>query len=187
MIALECAREPEDGPMKTSVRLLVLLLLVAVAVGGLIWSGAYDIAADDPHWRLTEETLEMVRDRSIEARASGVEVPDLANESLVRAGAGNYDAMCERCHLEPGEQRSELSLGLNPAPPNLTKDRIDDPAEAFWVIKHGIKMTGMPAFGPTHDEATIWSMVSFLQKIDELTPEQKRALAQGGDEEAEHH
>ena len=164
--------------MRTIIWLLGLLVLVAVGAGGFIWSGAYNIAADDPHWALTAGLLETARDRSIAMRMSGADMPDLADESLVRAGAGNYDAMCERCHLEPGEQRSELSLGLNPAPPNLTKDRIDDPAEAFWVIKHGIKMTGMAAWGKSMDDESIWGMVAFLQQLPGMTADRYETLVE---------
>ena len=50
------------------------------------------------------------------------------------------------------------------------------PKEAFWVIKHGIKMSGMPAWGSTHDDATVMSMVPFLQKLPDMTPAQYRDI-----------
>jgi mono/diheme cytochrome c family protein len=151
--------------MKGTIWLAGLLALVAMGAGAFIWSGAYNIAADDPHWPMTERVLETVRERSIEARTSGITAPDLDSEALIRAGAGNYDAMCADCHLEPGEDRTELSSGLYPAPPNLGRDRIDDSAEAFWAIKHGIKMTGMPAWGRSMDDESIWGMVAFLRQL----------------------
>ena len=151
--------------MKTITLLLGLLLLVAVGAGAFIWSGAYNFAADDPHWPLTERLIETARDRSIEAKLSGITVPDLKDESLIRTGAGNYDAMCADCHLEPGEDDSELSAGLYPAPPNLGRAPVEDPAEAFWIIKHGLKMTGMPAWGKHMDDKSIWGTVAFLQQL----------------------
>ncbi|MGH8134726.1 MAG: c-type cytochrome [Steroidobacteraceae bacterium] len=164
--------------MKMIIWLLGLLVLVALGTGAIIWSGAYNIAADDPHWRVTEKALEEVRDRSIAARASGADVPDLADESLIQAGAGNYDAMCDGCHLEPGEDRSELSLGLYPAPPDLTRERIDSPEAAFWVIKHGIKLTGMPAWGKSMDDESIWGMVAFLQQLPGMSSDRYEALVE---------
>lgn len=168
--------------MKLITSLLGLLLLVAVGAGAFIWSGAYNIAADNPHWPLTERVLETARERSIEARSSGIAVPDLDDESLIRAGAGNYDAMCVDCHLEPGEDHTELSAGLYPVPPNLGRDRIEDPAEAFWIIKHGIKMTGMPAWGKSMEDEHIWGMVAFLQQLPDMSPDRYRELvkASGG-------
>ena len=155
--------------MKRFAWLAVALALLVIGVGAFIWSGAYNIAADEPHWPLTVDVLEMARDRSIEARMTGIEVPDLDGEALIRAGAGNYEAMCAECHLEPGDDASELSAGLYPAPPNLGHDGIDDPAEAFWVIKHGIKMTGMPAWGKSMDDGAIWGMVAFLRQLPGMT------------------
>jgi mono/diheme cytochrome c family protein len=113
--------------------------------------------------------METVRDRSIAGHASGIAVPELDDESLIRAGAGNYDAMCTGCHLKPGLEKTEQSDGLYPAPPDLSHDRIDDPAAAFWVIKHGIKMTGMPAWGKSMDDEYIWGMVAFLQQLPDMS------------------
>lgn len=158
-----------------------LLSLVAAGAGAFIWSGVYNIAADDPHWPVTERVLEMARERSIEARVSASAVPDLDDASLIRAGAGNYDAMCVDCHLQPGEDRTELSTGLNPAPPNLGRERIDDPAEAFWVIKHGIKMSGMPAWGRSMDDESIWGMVAFLQQLPDMSEVRYRELVESSE------
>jgi len=172
---------PEGHYMKQVIWLLELLVLVAVGAGAFIWSGAFNIAADDPHWPLTERVMETVRDRSIEARLSGIAAPNLDDESLIRTGAGNYDAMCAGCHLEPGEDHTELSVGLYPAPPNLGRDRIEDPAEAFWIIKHGIKMTGMPAWGKSMDNESIWGMVAFLQRLPEMSADQYHELVEASE------
>lgn len=155
----------------------------AAGIGnGIIWSGAYNIAADDPHWPLTERLMDTVRDRSIAARASDIVVPALDDESLIRGGAGNYDAMCAGCHLQPGVERSAASAGLYPAPPNLTRRRTDDAARAFWVIKHGIKMSGMPAWGRSMEDEHIWGMVAFLRQLSDMPQERYRELvaASGG-------
>jgi len=149
---------------------LLTLVLVVVGAGVFIWSGAYNIAADDPHWPVTEGLMVAVRDRSIAAHASDVVVPALDDDSLIRTGAGNYDAMCAGCHLKPGVERSEASAGLYPAPPNLTRRRTDDAARAFWVIKHGIKMSGMPAWGLSMEDEHIWGMVAFLRQLPDMSP-----------------
>ena len=164
--------------MKSIVWLLGLLVLVGVGAGAFIWSGAYDIAADEPHWPLTAWVMNTTRERSIAARASGIVVPDLNDESQIRTGAGNYDAMCAGCHLQPGVDRSELSNGLYPTPPNLSRRRFDDPAAAFWAIKHGIKMTGMPAWGKSMDDEFIWGMVAFLQQLPKLSEAQYSELVE---------
>ncbi len=168
-------------PINWLLGLLVLVVVVAGA-GVYIWSGAYNIAADDPHWPLTEGLMDTVRDRSIAAQAADVVVPALDDDSLIRTGAGNYDAMCVGCHLKPGVERSEASAGLYPPPPNLTRRQTDDAARAFWVIKHGIKMSGMPAWGLSMEDEHIWGMVAFLRQLPDMTPESYRELvaASGG-------
>ena len=164
--------------MKTIVWLLGTLLLIGVVKGALVWSGAYNIAADQPHWRLTERVIETLRNRSIETRSSDIAVPKLDDESLIRSGAGNYDAMCTGCHLKPGLESTEQSKGLYPAPPDLTKKRVEDPAAAFWTIKHGVKMTGMPAWGKSMGDPYIWGMVAFLRELPDLSRDRYDALVE---------
>lgn len=168
--------------MRIAFWLLALLLAFVTGAVAYVYSGAYDVAADAPHWELTKTVLETARTRSIASRASHVVVPKLDDESLIRAGAGNYDAMCTGCHLKPGLESTEQSKGLYPAPPDLTKKRVDDPAAAFWTIKHGVKMTGMPAWGRSMEDEFIWGMVAFLQKLPDLSRDQYDALveASGG-------
>lgn len=151
----------------------VLLIVVIAVVGmlGFVYSGLYNVAADDHHTRPVADLMQILRDRSIQAHAQNIKVPDLDDPQLVLKGAGQYAAMCSQCHLEPGMQNSEIRSGLYPQPPNLSTFR-PDPREAFWVIKHGIKMSAMPAWGFSHDDATIWSMVAFLQKMPGMTPAQ---------------
>jgi len=135
---------------------VAILACVAVLLGIVLYVGAggYDIGADTPHWDMTRKVMEVVRDRSIAVRANQIEVPDLRDEQLVLKGAGQYAAMCVNCHLAPEQSDSEIRPGLYPKPPNLSEQRVD-PKTAFWVIKHGLKMTGMPAWGLGRSCATI--------------------------------
>jgi mono/diheme cytochrome c family protein len=147
---------------------IIILLLIGVA---LLYSGIYNVAADEEHWRLTSRLMQTIRSRSVERHARDVKARDLAGDQVVIKGAGHYAQMCVMCHLAPGIENTELRQGLYPQPPNLTQLKID-PAAAFWVIKHGIKMTGMPAWGASHDDDTIWSIVAFVEKLPGLTPQQ---------------
>ena len=155
-----------------------LVVLLALGTGWLVvYMGAYNIAADVPHtqpvyWLMTE-----VRERSIAARAAGIDVPgDLADPKRVTSGAGQYAEMCAGCHLAPGMKRTEMSRGLYPRAPELRRASDRTPAEQFWIVKHGVKMTGMPAWGITHRDEILWDVVGFLRKLPELTPEQYQAL-----------
>ncbi|HJS21484.1 MAG TPA: c-type cytochrome [Steroidobacteraceae bacterium] len=154
--------------MKTLLTVAVTLLALVVLAAGYVWSGTYDVGADAPHSRAVHAVLESMRERSIGTHSAGIAPPDLANEQLISSGAGNYDAMCAGCHLAPGIEETELSRGLYPRPPNLSQTVIDNPAEAFWAIKHGIKASGMPAWGKSMGDDYIWGMVAFLRQLPDL-------------------
>jgi len=157
------------------VAVALLVLIGAAAVG--IYAGLYNIAADVPHTQPVYWLLETMRDRSIAARAREVVVPaDLNDPTRISKGAGQYADMCSGCHLAPGMKRTEISQGLYPRAPELRRKTTLTPAEQFWVVKHGIKMTGMPAWGVTHDDDLLWDVVAFVRKLPELTPEQYEAL-----------
>lgn len=160
--------------MNTLKLMLKVLLALSLLVIGWVWSGIYNVAADVPHSRPVTALLDVLRERSIAVRASGIEVPPLDDDALIRAGAGNYDAMCSGCHLAPGMAETELSRGLYPTPPNLAQTGIADPAAAFWVIKHGVKASGMPAWGRSMEDAHIWGMVALLRALPEMTPQHYR-------------
>jgi mono/diheme cytochrome c family protein len=144
--------------------------LLAAGAGAFVYSGLYDIGADAPHWPFVKTVVETLRERSIERHAQAIKVPDLQGPELVLKGAGQYAAMCVQCHLAPGKSDSEIRPGLYPQPPDLSKVRVD-PREAFWAIKHGVKMSAMPAWGLGHDDATIWSIVAFVNKLPDMSPQ----------------
>lgn len=144
---------------------------------GLLYSGAINFAADDPHSALVAGLLELGRERSIAVRAQDIKVPDLSDASLVRSGAGNYDAMCVACHLAPGLETTALHQNLYPSPPILAHSVVDqDPARTFWTIKHGIRGTGMPAWGKSVQDEHIWGLVAFLEQLPSLGPMEYQAV-----------
>ena len=153
----------------------LLVLVGAAAVG--IYAGLYNIAADVPHTQPVYWLFETVRDRSIAARARNIIVPDnLDDANRISRGAGQYAEMCSVCHLAPGMKRTEISRGLYPRAPELRRKTDLTPAEQFWIIKHGVKMTGMPAWGVTHEDEMLWDVVALVRKLPDLTPEQYETL-----------
>ncbi|HOZ25762.1 MAG TPA: c-type cytochrome [Hyphomonadaceae bacterium] len=158
-----------------SITVAVVLGVLAVGAGTFVYSGIYNIGADDHHTKPVFAVMQTLREQSIHARSKHITVPNLDDEQLILKGAGQYAAMCTECHLKPGMKDSEIRPGLYPQPPNLSQVRVE-PKEAFWVIKHGIKMSAMPAWGLSHDDATMWSMVAFLQKLPDMTPAQYKDM-----------
>ncbi len=165
-----------------------VLGLGAVTVIGLLQAGAIDMAADKPHSPAVYRLIEWAREQSIARRAADIVPPtDLSDASRIRRSAGNYDAMCANCHLSPGIEDSEIRKGLYPTPPNLSKptntadsDRVD--ARRFWIIKHGVKASGMPAWskGGMEDEA-IWDLTAFLKILPNLSQKEYRRQVEASD------
>jgi mono/diheme cytochrome c family protein len=165
---------------------LIILIVLAAFAGVFIYAGFYNIGADAPHSGLVYNTLQELRERSIENRARGIQPPaDLVNPKRITAGAGLYAEMCTGCHLGPGVERSEMSQGLYPQAPELARGDDLTPAQQFWVIKHGVKLTAMPAWGKTHSDELIWDMVAFVQKLPKMSPEQYKATVASAPEDHE--
>lgn len=157
-------------------------LLLALTVGGVFFHGNIDLGADSPHWPWVASIIEHYRDAAIRRNAADIAVPvKLDDPALIRTGAEHYEAMCTGCHLSPENRDSEIRAGLYPRPPDLSQQRIHDPAEAFWVIKHGIKFTAMPAWGASHGDDDIWAMVAFLKKLPSLSMADYQHLVQEAD------
>ena len=175
--------------MKTIIGLLLAAVLVA---GYVMGTGAYNMAATEKHWPVTEKLIEWMRINSIAARSNELEIPAVDESESLSIGATHYDAMCTGCHLSPGQEPTELAQGLYPQAPvfhqrtSLTDaEKLQEQTKAyFWVIKNGIKMTAMPAWGLTHDDDTIWAMAFFVQKLAGMTASTYDELAH---EKADNH
>jgi mono/diheme cytochrome c family protein len=145
------------------------MVIVLAVIAAWLYRGGYDFAADSSHSPIVGRLIEVAREQSIAARAKSIVVPKLDDPALIAEGVEHYSEMCTDCHLAPGMQESEIRPGLNPRPPELARRLQPNPARDFWIIKHGIKMSGMPAWGATHSDAAIWGMVAFLQKLPTLS------------------
>ena len=162
--------------------LVIAATLAVLAIGGgcFIESGWYNIGADDHHTKWVLALIGRLRERSIEVRTRTLEVPTTLEDSRgIAQGAQRYAALCAGCHLAPGATRSDVRAGLYPHPPNLAQEEAQPAGRAFWIVKHGIKMSAMPAWGKTLDDASIWDVVAFIRKMPAMTPQSYRELARG--------
>jgi hypothetical protein len=172
----------------------IVMTLAVLGVGVLLfaWSGIYNIAATKPHWGITLSLIEMLRDRSISVRSDDVSESDLDNAKLMEAALIHYHEMCRFCHGAPGYQPKEFAKGLYPHPPSMTSGHMQEErshAEIYWIVKHGIKMAGMPAFGPTHTDSELYGLVTLTVEIPHMSAEEYRRQVQKMDSEEEqgHH
>ncbi len=160
-----------------STAFVVLLSLALAAFGGaFVYAGVYNIGADAPHSTMVYNTLDMFRERAIAHHARNIVVPaDFNDPKRLATGAGLYSEMCSGCHLGPGVEKSEMSQGLYPPAPELSRGIDHSPAEMFWIIKHGVKLSAMPAWGKTHSDDLIWDMVAFARALPKMSPDQYQA------------
>lgn len=169
------------GTLATLIAILLLALVVAS-------SGIVSVSARTEEGAL-EHLLGYVSRRSI-ARHAGERTNPVLDDRTARAVALlHYKENCLLCHGAPGLEGSEFARGLNPPPPSLTGEntRSLSDGELFWIVSNGIRMTGMPAFSPTHDEDELWKIVNLVRHLGELTETEKAQLAAGRVDEAEHH
>jgi mono/diheme cytochrome c family protein len=156
---------------------LAVFALVVVLVAVYLLSGAYSVAASDPEPRPVAAVLHSTMERSVALHARGIDPPPLEDPALLRDGFEHYDEMCVVCHAAPGVERSEISKGLNPGAPRLEREASDwSPAELYWIVKNGIRMSGMPGFGATHDERELWAIVAFVRRLPRVSPTEYQAL-----------
>jgi mono/diheme cytochrome c family protein len=157
---------------------IIVIVLQVIALAAILYAGIYDVAATRPQSRMGEFLLRMVQVRSVARRATGVPAHVAPSDAVPPSGAGAYREMCVSCHGAPGVARSEIGTGMTPRPPDLSQvaPRWSD-RELFWIVKHGIRLTGMPAFGPTHHDEELWDIVTFVRTLPTLSAREYRRLA----------
>ena len=172
--------------MKILVGFFLAIAMLAITGLGVIYSGAYKIAATVPHTSIGSWILDTTKRRAIKVQGRGIQAPERFSDEQVRQGFKQFNEMCVTCHGAPGMEPSEVGKGLLPQPPNLVEvvRRWDRP-HLFWIIKNGIKMTGMPGFGPTHSDSEIWDIVAFVETLPNMTAGQYGGMT--SDHHAEPH
>jgi mono/diheme cytochrome c family protein len=159
----------------------------AFAVGGgavgllVVETGAYNPAATSPHMPITVWGLHTTMIHAVKHRSAGLRPPPITGAQVL-AGLRQYDQDCAACHGAPAVDRAPWIKGMNPTPPYLLDAaRNWTPSDLYWIIAHGVKMTGMPAWGPSRSPEQIWSLVAFIRAMPDLPPRaylRLRAVAQ---------
>ena len=151
----------------------VAAVLVAEAAAGLaiLETGAFDPRASTPHNAIVAWATHETMVHAMHKQARGVIPPRALTPAETIAGLHTYERDCISCHGGPGVPRGAWTQGINPSPPFLLDaSRRWSPGELYWIVKHGVKMTAMPAWGPTESDGKIWDMVAFLEAMPEMRP-----------------
>ena len=151
---------------------IALLALVPVAVVAFVKSGIYNVAASKPHSKLTEWITHETMIHSVRRHAQAISAPRQFSRAEIMAGFCTYETHCVACHGAPAIAREQWVGGLEPSPPYLldTTSRWS-PAELFWIVKNGIKMTCMPSWRDSMSDRQVWDVVAFIEAMRQLPPQ----------------
>ncbi len=148
----------------------VIAGLAAGIIGVIVLvSGIVPIKASSGHWPITAWLLDFASDRSVATHSIGIEAPELNDADAIILGAATYESNCRFCHGQPGEGQPPVAQAMTPTPP-LLSDSVPqmDAAELFYILKHGIKFAGMPAWPTQKRDDEIWPLVAFLKELPRM-------------------
>lgn len=171
--------------MSSMMKGIALGVVAAMLVGIAAWlavayTGIYNVAASDMHADPVRWTFQTTMHRSIARRAADAELPERLSDDLASKGAAHYASSCVHCHGAPGQEPATWSRGMRPQPPHLVEAATEwTPEEIHWIVENGIKMTGMPAFGPHHGAEEILAITAFVAQLPGLSAEDYRAMTEG--------
>lgn len=147
---------------------------IAAVVGGLTLGGiTFDTSASTPHSRVFSRLIHLTMTNSVRFRAEGQEPVSAAKQaSLIRGGIA-YQRDCAACHGGPGQARARWASAMLPTPPLLLDTRNHwTHAQLYKVIRDGVKMSGMPAWGEIESQQTVSDLTHFVERLPGVTPEQ---------------
>ncbi len=161
--------------MKT---ILILIFVLAAAAAAFVWFGVFNISASVPHWDITVDAIEVLRDRSIIVHSEEIKVPSIAPD-MVPKGASVYNEACLHCHGAPGIPADPFSQGLYPAPANLFSGSIQEEwndKQLYWIVENGIKLTGMPGFSSTYEKEEIAGVIALVKRLPKMSAQEYQQL-----------
>jgi mono/diheme cytochrome c family protein len=157
----------------------VILTLFAVVAGGyfLLKSGRVNFRADAEPSAVEDHVAMSAVDASTERNAPEMKNPVAADEGNLVAGAKLYLDHCAGCHGVPANPESQFGRSFNPRVPAFFKETPDMPEnQNFYIIQHGIRWSGMPAWKNTLNETQTWQLVTFLSNVEKLPPAARKEL-----------
>jgi hypothetical protein len=150
---------------------IALVVIVPLGVFAFVKSGVYNVAASHPHTKLTEWITHETMIHSARRHAGSIEAPRIFSTRQVVAGFCAYEMHCVACHGAAAVAREQWVAGMEPSPPYLLDATSKwTPSELFWIVKNGIKMTGMPSWRDSMSDAQVWEVVAWLEASRRLPP-----------------
>ncbi|WP_390905435.1 c-type cytochrome [Occallatibacter riparius] len=159
--------------MRKKAVLIPVLSLAAVALVGASLAASFDLSAVPEPGRVETTVANEAKNFLVhrEARRSSIKEPSLTQSDLDNA-QNVFGSECATCHGNDGRTPTDIGRGLYPRAPDLGNDEVQhwsDP-EMFWIIRNGLRLTGMPAFGKQLTDQETWSLVRYLRTLRTSTP-----------------
>jgi mono/diheme cytochrome c family protein len=160
----------------------VSAIAILIAAGYFfVTSGALPAGQDSKPSKLEKWAAERSLQATMRREAQGLTIPLQPTDDNLFAGIALYRAHCQVCHGGADGEISLIARGLTPTPPQLAKDGVEDDPEGvtYWKVAHGIRFTGMPAFGKTLSEREMWQIALLAKHMNSL-PSGVRSAWQAG-------
>lgn len=155
------------------ITLCSLLVLTLASAAWVVYGGLYDVGATRQHLQPVYSLLETAMHNAVRRRASDITPPPLQDRQLVQRGALCFRDKCVQCHGGPGVAQGDIGKSMQPLPGPLVDARQRwQPRELYWITRHGIRMSGMPAWEFRLSEQDLWAVVAFMQTLPDLSPKE---------------
>ena len=150
----------------TWLRAILTLALLGAAGMLFAWSGVMNLAASSGHWKITDWFLHWAMRSSVRTHAAFTSPDDPADARSLVSAAGHFANSCAVCHGAPGVKPSPVMQAATPPAPDLAvnaKEWTDK--QLFWILQHGVKYTGMPAWAVQDRPDEVRRMVAFVRRL----------------------
>lgn len=163
--------------MRVLLGVVAVLLLLVIGLGVWVFTGGHKVSVADSDPGPVRWITDSAMRQSVRSHAKGIEVPNLSDPAMAEEGAKLYDKTCLQCHGAPGVPPAPFARATNPAPADLAATVPNwSAAQLFWITRHGLKMTGMPAYADILVDGEIWNVVAFLGQLAGMPPERYQQM-----------
>jgi mono/diheme cytochrome c family protein len=162
----------------------IVFAVIAFIVAMLIYSrgGYMAVNADVTPSSVEHWVANSALDASVERQAPHVDNPVPKTDANLIDGVKLYSMNCAVCHGGLDRKRNKLGEAFYPPAPQILVRGLHDPEwHIFFVVKHGVRLTGMPAWDKVMSDDDMWKITAFVKQINQLPPavEQQRKQALG--------
>jgi mono/diheme cytochrome c family protein len=160
--------------IRTCWHVLAIIGLATVAI--LVWFAGTGVSARPEPSRMEASAARVARQMLMPADARARRNPEAASPEAIRQGMEHWADHCATCHANNGSGDTSIGRGLYPRAPDmrlLATQQLSD-GELFFIIEHGVKLTGMPAWGDgtPEGERASWHLVHFIRRLPSLSEEE---------------